>query len=71
MKQKAFFIIFEGVSFGEKIKKLIKIPDTSCKYQTFFSLEIKYSGKVETFKIKFKNWGPKDCYCCLCEGNIK
>ena len=27
--KKAFFIVFKGLSFGEKIKKLIKIADTS------------------------------------------
>ena len=32
MKSKAFFIVFEGLSFGEKKnKKLMKIADTSFK----------------------------------------
>ena len=31
MKQKAFFIIFEGLSFGEKNKNLMKIVDTGFK----------------------------------------
>ena len=28
-------------------------------------LEIKNSGSVEIFKIKSRNWEPKDCYCYL------
>ena len=31
MKSKAFFIVFEGLSFGEKNKNLMKIVDTSFK----------------------------------------
>ena len=31
MKQKAFFIVFEGLSFDEKNKNLMKIVDTSFK----------------------------------------
>ena len=32
MKQKVFFIVFEGLSFGEKKKKnLMKIADTNFK----------------------------------------
>ena len=34
MKQKAFFIVFEGLSFGEKNKNLMKIADTSFKKST-------------------------------------
>ena len=34
MKQKTFFIVFKGLSFGEKNKKLIKIADTSFKKRT-------------------------------------
>ena len=29
MKKKAFFIVFKGLSFGEKIKTWFKIADTS------------------------------------------
>ena len=36
MKWKTFFIIFEGLSFGEKIKISQKIADTSFKEATSF-----------------------------------
>ena len=32
MKQKTFFIVFEGLSFGEKLKPRQKIADTSFKW---------------------------------------
>ena len=32
MKYKTFFIDFEGLSFGEKIKNLIKMADASFKH---------------------------------------
>ena len=38
MKEKTLFIDFEGLSFGEKNKKLIKIADTSFKIKS--SVEI-------------------------------
>ena len=38
MKLKAFFIVFEGLSFGEKNKNLIKIVDTS--FKVFLPVEI-------------------------------
>ena len=31
MKQKAVFVVFEGLSFGEKIKNLMKKANTSFK----------------------------------------
>ena len=31
MKQKAFFIVFDGLSFAEKNKNFMKIADTSFK----------------------------------------
>ena len=33
MKKKAFFVVFEGLSFDEKNKDLIKIADTSFNFE--------------------------------------
>ena len=42
MKQKAFSIVFEGLSFGEKTN-LMKIADTSFKVDLFYNTFIRYS----------------------------
>ena len=50
MKQKAFFIVFEGLSFGEQNKNLVKIAGTN--FNNYFASiaektkkNIKYSHK--------------------------
>ena len=40
------------------------------KVWSMVPLETENSGRVETFKTKFRNWEPKHCYCYLCKTYI-
>ena len=55
MKLKAFFIVFEGLSFGEKNKNLMKTADTSFKssLKNFIFLATLFCAKLNITFVSF------------------
>ena len=60
---KAFFIVFEGLTFDEKIKKLIKIADTSFDNQnklTKFMIITRQYGCEQLKKVQLQIIGQTE-----------